>query len=97
MSKELTPNDKAIIERAHDLQQRVRKAIPAFAQAVDHAMRKRLEAGESPLLVQHQDAFAGDYQMNEYLLLGMAIKYAGLYGLELRIIGRNRETVDKPI
>jgi hypothetical protein len=28
----------------------------------------------------HQDAFAADYQEDEYKLLGMAIKYAGLRG-----------------
>jgi hypothetical protein len=43
-----------------------------------------------PLLI-HQDAFAADY--NEYELLGMAIKFAGLYGKELHIIGKNRETL----
>jgi hypothetical protein len=39
----------------------------------------------------HQDAFAADY--DEYELLGMAIKFAGLYGKEVRIIGKNRETL----
>jgi hypothetical protein len=43
-----------------------------------------------PLLI-HQDGFAADY--DEYELLGMAIKFAGLYGKELHIIGKNRETL----
>ena len=43
-----------------------------------------------PLLI-HQDAFAVDYE--EYELLGMAIKFAGLYGKEVRIIGKNRGTL----
>ena len=43
-----------------------------------------------PLLI-HQDSFAVDY--NEYDLLGMAIKFAGLYGKEVRIIGKNRGTL----
>ena len=43
-----------------------------------------------PLLI-HQDAFGADY--DEYELLGMAIKFAGLYGKELRIVGKNRETL----
>lgn len=42
-------------------------------------------------LVIHQDGFAGDY--DEYELLGMAIKFAGLCGKEIHIIGENRETL----
>jgi hypothetical protein len=42
-------------------------------------------------LVIHQDAFAVDY--DEYELLGMAVEFAGLYGKEVRIIGKNRETL----
>jgi hypothetical protein len=40
-----------------------------------------------PLLI-HQDAFGADY--DEYELLGMAIKFAGLFGKEVRIVGKNR-------
>jgi hypothetical protein len=43
----------------------------------------------------HQDAFAADYQEEEYRLLGMAIKFAGICGKEVHIAGRNRETVDQ--
>jgi hypothetical protein len=45
------------------------------------------------LVLLHQDAFAADYQEDEYRLLGMAIKYAGLREEEVRVIGRNRSTV----
>jgi hypothetical protein len=44
-------------------------------------------------LIIHQDEFGVDY--NDYELLGMAIKFAGLYGREVRIIGKNRETLSK--
>jgi hypothetical protein len=37
--------------------------------------------------------FAADYQEDEYTLLGMAIKYAGLRGKEVRVIGKNRQTL----
>jgi hypothetical protein len=43
----------------------------------------------------HQDAFAADYQEDQYTLLGMAIKYAGLRGKEVRVIGKNRSTLDE--
>ena len=45
------------------------------------------------VVIIHQDVFAMDYQDEEYALLGMAIKFAGLYGKEIRIIGTNRETL----
>jgi hypothetical protein len=32
---------------------------------------------DTELVLLHQDAFAADYQEDEYMLLGMAIKYAG--------------------
>jgi hypothetical protein len=41
----------------------------------------------------HQDAFAAEYQEDEYALLGMAIKYAGLRGKEVRVIAKNRSTL----
>jgi hypothetical protein len=41
----------------------------------------------------HQDAFAADYQEDEYTLLGMAIKYAGLRGKEVRVTGKNRSSL----
>jgi hypothetical protein len=34
------------------------------------------------MVIIHQDSFAADYQQDEYTLLGMAIKFAGLHGKE---------------
>ena len=48
---------------------------------------------KADMVIIHQDAFAADYQDHEYALLGKAIKFAGLYGKEVRIIGKNRETL----
>lgn len=45
------------------------------------------------LVMLHQDAFAADLQDEEYTLLGMAIKYAGLSGKEMRPIRKNRSTL----
>jgi hypothetical protein len=45
---------------------------------------------QDELVLLHQDAFAADYQEDEYTLLGMAIQYAGLRGKEVRVIGKNR-------
>jgi hypothetical protein len=48
---------------------------------------------QAAVVIIHQDAFAADYQDHEYALLGKAIKFAGLHGKEVRIIGKNRETL----
>jgi hypothetical protein len=43
-------------------------------------------------MMLHQDAFAGGYHDDEYRLLGMAVKYAGLHGVNVRVVGKNHET-----
>jgi len=48
---------------------------------------------KAAVVIIHQDAFAADYQDDEYVLLGKAIKFAGLHGKEVHIIGKNRETL----
>ena len=53
---------------------------------------KACRASDDAVII-HQDSFAAEYQDDEYALLGMAIKFAGLYGKEIRIIGTNRETL----
>ncbi len=37
-------------------------------------------AQDTPVVIMHQDAFAADYQEEEYRLVGMAIKFAGICG-----------------
>lgn len=69
------------MQRESNLIATIRKALPDFA---------RMCADGSELVMLHQDAFAADYQEDEYTLLGMAIKYAGLRGKEVRVIGENR-------
>jgi len=61
----------------------MRTKLPEFAKA---------SADDTELVLLHQDAFAADCQDGEYMLLGMAIKYAGLRGKEVRVIGRNRSS-----
>jgi hypothetical protein len=63
----------------------IRKKLPEFVKAC---------ANDAELVMLHQDAFAAEYQDDECLLLGMAIKYAGLRGKEVRVIGTNRSTLD---
>lgn len=74
--------DHEVEKREKALRMAIERILPDFV--------KSCRETDGPLLI-HQDAFAVDY--NEYELLGMAIKFAGLYGKEVRIIGNNRETL----
>ena len=46
--------------------------LPDFARA--------RRARDIPVVIMHQDAFAADYQEEEYRLIGMAIQFAGICG-----------------
>jgi hypothetical protein len=76
-------NDERM-QRESNLIATIRKELPEFAKAC---------ADDAGHVLLHQDAFAADYQEDEYMLLGMAIKYAGLRGKEVRVIGKNRSTL----
>lgn len=65
----------------------IEKMLPDFARAC--------RANDNTVITMHQDAFAADYQDDEYRLLGMAIKFAGICGKEIQITGTNRQTVDQ--
>lgn len=75
-----------LMRREANLIATIGKSLPDFAAAC--------HAAEIPVVILHQDAFAADYQDEEYRLLGMAVKFAGTCGKEIRIHGRNRETVE---
>jgi hypothetical protein len=75
--------DEERMQRESSLIATIRKNLPDFAKAC---------ADDMELVLLHQDAFAADYQEDEYTLLGMAIKYAGLRGKEVRVIGKNRSS-----
>jgi hypothetical protein len=77
-------NNEERVRRESKLVETVRNKLPEFANAC---------GADADLVLIHQDAFAGDYQEDEYALLGMAIKYAGLQGKEVRVIGKNRTTL----
>jgi hypothetical protein len=77
-------NSHERMQRESKLVAIIRKKLPEFAKAC---------ANDTELVLIHQDAFAADYQEDEYALLGMAIKYAGLQGKEVRVIGKNRSTL----
>ena len=74
-------------------EQELKKREKALRMAIESILPEFVKScteTDDPLLI-HQDGFAADY--DEYELLGIAIKSAGLYGKELHIIGKNRETL----
>jgi hypothetical protein len=71
------------------------KAIRQSSWVEDVAQNFEVRVLVREVVLLHRDSFAADYQHDEYVLLGMAIKYAGLYGKEVRIIGTNRQTLDE--
>lgn len=80
-------NEPDIEKRIEDLNVTVERELPKMGELV--------KSETANLVILHQDAFAADYQDEEYKLLGMAIKYIGLSGKEIRIIGKNRETLNE--
>jgi hypothetical protein len=75
------------VRRESNLIAAIEKLLPDFARAC--------RATDNTVVNMHQDAFAADYQEEEYRLLGMAIKFAGICGKEVNIIGKNRSTADR--
>jgi len=75
---------KDLVGKETALTLEIESLLPDFARSC------RDSAG---LVIIHQDSFAADYQDYEYALFGKAIKFAGIYGKEIRIIGKNRETL----
>jgi hypothetical protein len=65
----------------------VKIQLPKLVEAIEAAKK------DNSILILHQDAFAADYQEHELYLLGAAIKWAGEQGVEVHIIGKNRETL----
>jgi hypothetical protein len=62
----------------HELERLVETHLPEFAKAC---------RADADVIVLHQAAFAANFQELELFLLGAAIKYAGLRGRDVQIIG----------
>ena len=76
--------EQELIEKEAALAAEVERLLPEFV----NSCRDRAD-----VVIIHQDAFAADCQDHEYALLGKTIKFAGLHGKEVHIIGKNRETL----
>src|SRR5262249_24561411 len=76
-------------ERIEVLHATVEQYLPDFGRGVKTIAAK---GEKDSIMLLHQDAFAAGYHDDEYLLLGMAIKYAGLHGIMVTVGGRNHDT-----
>ena len=76
--------EKELMEKETALVAEVERVLPDFVNSC---------RDKADVVIIHQDAFAADYQDHEYALLGKAIKFAGLHGKEVHIIGKNRGTL----
>lgn len=77
-------------ERIAVLRATVEKYLPEFVEAVARFAAEPED--ERAQIAMHQDAFAAGYDDDEYTLLGMAVKYAGLHGVAVAFIGKNHAT-----
>jgi hypothetical protein len=68
----------------------VEKKLPDFVNMV-----KKFSKGGASAVILHQDAFAADYQSEELILFGAAIKYAGMHGVPMNIIGGEALVTDE--
>jgi len=86
-----SPNAAEKRRRTDTLVATVEHYLPEFAKGVKKAAREAIKLGqeEQPTMVLHQDAFAAGYHRDEYILLGLAIKYAGLHNVAVTVIGKN--------
>lgn len=86
-----TPSQKEKMGRIKSIVEAMRKLCPEFSKGCQKA------ADESAILMTCQDSFAGDYQLDELTLLGMAIKFAGLHGLTVTIVPGRMSDDDKKL
>lgn len=84
-----TPDEEK--ERIAVLRATVETYLPNFAREVATTSAQAKDYKDSTM-VFHQDAFAAGYHDDEYTLLGMAVKYAGLHGVVVTVVGTNQET-----
>ena len=67
-----------VMDRERKLIDDVQRALPSFVQAC--------ASKDNKLVLMSQDAFAAQLTDDEFLLLGKAIKYAGLMHKEVTIV-----------
>lgn len=75
----MTMTNEQRAARESSLTHSVQESLPGFVTACDADVDE---------VILHQGAFAADYQDDEYKLLGMAIKYAGLRNKNVHVVAK---------
>jgi hypothetical protein len=75
-----------------DLMEKEAALVPKVESLLPDFVNSRRD--KANVVIIYQDAFAADYHDHEYALLGKAITFARLYGKEVRIVEKNRETLN---
>src|SRR5438045_2297675 len=71
----------------------LRATVTRYRHACARGVAEIAARGEKDsTMLLHQDAFAAGYTDDEYTLLGMAVKFAGLHGVSVTVHGTNHET-----
>ena len=89
--KRLVPGAQQKHPDPHEEEARIaalRKTVEHFLPEFKIAVQEEID-----VICLHQDAFAAGYHDDEYVLLGMAVKYAGLHGKQLMFVGRNCDSM----
>ena len=76
--------EQTMVEKERPLRADIERMLPDFVRSCYDS---------ADVVIIHQDSFAAGYQEEEYTLFGKAIKFAGLHGKEVRVIGKNKETL----
>ena len=85
-----SPSKEEVARRERVLRETVEHYLPDFAREVK-VISRLPEGREKPWMSMHQDSFAADYHKDEYTILGMAVKYAGLFNVSVLVVGKNKE------
>ena len=75
--------------RVSRLKATIEHYMPEFIRMVEDVVAKRDGGEEQAIVCVHQDAFAANYDFDEYVILGMAVKYVGLYDIPIMLVGEN--------
>jgi hypothetical protein len=77
--------DEKLAQRKSHLIAIVEQELPDFARMCCDS--------SADLVLMHQDAFAASLDEDEYKLLGMAIKFAGMHNKHVQIIPKDRTAI----
>jgi hypothetical protein len=80
--------EEEIKKKVSELWDFVESEVPSFS----HLIKEYIDKKQKHILI-HQDAFAGDYQDEEFALLGKVVKLCGTLGISIKIVGTNREAL----